>query len=240
MKRLFVTVPVLLILLVLCAFAAADGQTGKAAYEIGACVTFGAYEQDGDPENGAEPIEWIVIGERYGGLVLMSKYALDAAPYNTFRTDVTWETCTLRARLNDDFYNAAFSPTEQARIVPVTLENEDNPVHAVDGGRATQDRVWLLAIKEVTDQFGAGSAYGYFTDDASRMCAPTEYALARHAYQSAAYSVNGVAACFCWLRSPGDSAEDAACIDTDGSVYTYGDFVSSDIIGVRPVVVVLP
>ncbi len=41
--------------------------------------------------------------------------------------------------------------------MPVTLENENDPVHAVAGGRAARDRVWLLAVKEVTDQFGAGS-----------------------------------------------------------------------------------
>ena len=64
---------------------------------IGSIVTFGRYEQDGDKENGPEEIEWVLLDVQDGKALLLSKYGLEAKPYNTEYTDVTWETCTLRA-----------------------------------------------------------------------------------------------------------------------------------------------
>ena len=57
--------------------------------------------------------------------MLISRYALDVKPYNTQRVDITWEQCTLRAWLNNDFINTAFTTDEQAAIL---LTNVDNSV----------------------------------------------------------------------------------------------------------------
>jgi hypothetical protein len=212
--------------------------------EVGDVLTFGTYEQDNNTANGKEPIEWIILDKREdGSLVLMSKYALDAKPYNTKDTDVTWETCTLRKWLNEDFCNAAFSAAEQAKIVPVMLENEDNPDPYYDtkGGNDTEDRVWLLSINEVTNRFTSDKVYSYFTDDTSRMCAPTKYAVAQGAEQDgSAYTVDGEGACWWWLRSPGGDSRTAAFVNVDGYVYDGGFSVSNNVNSVRPVVVVLP
>ncbi len=209
--------------------------------KVGAAYIFGSYEQDNDTSNGKEPIEWIILDKREdGSLVLLSKYALDCKPYNTKYTDVTWETCTLRKWLNEDFYNAAFSAREQARIVPVTLENGSNPKYGTKGGNATQDRVWLLSINEVTDAYSKDKVYGCFTDDASRRCAPTKYAVAQGSYQNSAYTVDGVGACWWWLRSPGGDSRYAAYVGYVGIVSYYGLGVSYGDRGVRPVVVALP
>ena len=94
---------------------------------VGGIYIFGSYEQDKDDTNGKEPIEWIVLDkESDGTLVLVSKYALDVKPYNENRTDVTWETSTLRKWLNEDFYNAAFSAIEQGRILTTHVINKSN------------------------------------------------------------------------------------------------------------------
>ena len=172
--------------------------------------------------------------------MLLSKYALDCKPYNKDFADVTWETCTLRTWLNEDFYNAAFSAQEQARIVPVMIENEDNPYYGTTGGRPTTDKVWLLSINEVTNRFTSEKVYTYFTDDTSRMCAPTKYAVAQGAYQSSNYTIDGVGACWWWLRSPGGDSRTAAFVNVDGYVYDCGFSVSNNVNSVRPVVVVLP
>lgn len=66
-------------------------------------IKFGHYEQDNDASNGKEAIEWEVLGYEDGELLLISRYILDAVPYNYEWTDVTWETCALRKWLNDDF-----------------------------------------------------------------------------------------------------------------------------------------
>ena len=46
-------------------------------------VECGLYEQDGDLNNGPEPIEWIVLSETEDDMkLLLSKYCLDAMPYD--------------------------------------------------------------------------------------------------------------------------------------------------------------
>ena len=72
------------------------------------------------------------------------------------------------------------------------------------------------------------------------MCAPTKYAVAQGAYQSSDYTVDGVGACWWWLRSPGHVSGSAAHVNGDGDVGSHGDDVTSGDSGVRPVVVVLP
>jgi hypothetical protein len=199
-------------------------------YRKGDVFTFGRYPQGARGE--VKPIQWIVLNRRDdGNLLLISKYALDTKPYNAEDVDVTWETCTLRKWLNGVFYNAAFSAQEQANIVPVTLKNEDNPEDGTKGGQATQDRVWLLSLRE---------AERYFKDDNSRMCAPTEYAVAQGTFQNSNSTVDGVGACWWWLRSPGYNSDCAAFVNIDGFVIYYGGSVDYDSSGVRPVVVALP
>ena len=53
------------------------GQLQKGQY-----ITFGKYEQDGDLDNGKEPIEWEVLSIEPGQALLLSKYALDFKKYD--------------------------------------------------------------------------------------------------------------------------------------------------------------
>lgn len=76
-------------------------------------MSFGKYEQDNNTSNGKEKIEWLVLEVKDGKALVISKYALDCKPYNTSSTNVTWETCSLRNWLNNDFINSAFSATEK-------------------------------------------------------------------------------------------------------------------------------
>lgn len=79
----------------------------------------------------------------------------------------TWETCTLRQWLNNNFFNAAFSGYERAMIPTVTVSADENPEYSTDHGNATQDRVFLLSIDEANKYFGS---------DSERRCKPTDYA----------------------------------------------------------------
>ena len=74
---------------------------------------------------------------------------LDCQPYNTERADVTWETCTLRKWLNNDFYNAAFSVADQDRIITANLSNPDNAIWGTEGGNDTNDKVFCLNVDEI-------------------------------------------------------------------------------------------
>lgn len=186
----------------------------------GDTVFLGTYEQDNNTSNGKEDIAWLVLEVKDGKALVVSKYALDCKQYNTSNTDVTWETCTLRKWLNNDFINAAFSSYEKAMIPTVTVSADKN---STNPGNATQDQVFLLSITEANKYFGSDSA---------RQCKPTDYAFANGAYFN---SVNGN--CWWWLRSPGVtqySAHSAAYVHSSGGVYESGSDVDIGTSAVRP------
>lgn len=165
-------------------------------------------------------IAWLVLEVKDGKALVVSKYALDCKQYNTSNTDVTWETCTLRKWLNNDFINAAFSSYEKAMIPTVTVSADKN---STNPGNATQDQVFLLSITEANKYFGSDSA---------RQCKPTDYAFANGAYFN---SVNGN--CWWWLRPPGVtqySAHSAAYVHSSGGVYESGSDVDIGTSAVRP------
>lgn len=206
-------------------FEALDGykdSAGKAdactllKAQVGDYVSFGSYEQDNDTSNGNEAIEWLVLDKKGSKMLVISKYALDAAPYNTKWIDVTWESCTLRSWLNGDFYNSAFSENEKAMIPKVTVTADKNPDYNTTPGINTEDHVFLLSIDE---------ANKYFSNKAARMCSPTDYAKATGASTSNSYTVDGKAACWWWLRSPGYRQSIAAHVSGDGWVNCYGSLV---------------
>ena len=76
----------------------------------GGYIVFGSYEQDGNLENGKEPIEWQVLGTDEKGTLVISRYVLDAAG-----SDVTQATLS-SDWLNNGFLNSAFSSSERAFI----------------------------------------------------------------------------------------------------------------------------
>ena len=166
--------------------------------KAGDYVFFGEYEQDNNTANGKEDIEWLVLEVKDGKALVISKYALDCKQYNTSYMDVTWETCTLRKWLNNDFINAAFSAEEKAMIPTVTVSADKNPAFSTNPGNVTQDQLFLLSITE---------ANKYFSSDSARRCKPTDYAVANGAWESD----NGN--CWWWLRSPGNDRINAAFVD---------------------------
>ena len=93
-----------------------SGDTVLTEIRIGDTVNFGWYEQDNNTGNGKEEIEWLVLDKEGKDILLMSYYALDCQQYNTINEDVTWETCSLRKWLNNDFLNTAFDTDQQSMI----------------------------------------------------------------------------------------------------------------------------
>lgn len=87
---------------------------------VGDTVIFGQYEQDGNLDNGSEPIAWLVLDVQGGKALLMSRYALDCLPFHDEKTDAAWNQSALNAWLQADF-RAAFTDAEWAAIAPVTL-----------------------------------------------------------------------------------------------------------------------
>lgn len=172
---------------------------------VGDYVCFGSYEQDNDESNGKEDIEWLVLNISSNRMLLISKYALDCQPYDKRYGTVTWETCTLREWLNEQFLNDAFSAGEQALIPTVTVSADANldSRSDADPGKDTQDKVFLLSIPE---------AESYFVFDEARKCQPSDYATARGT------TVAESGKCWWWLRTPGATGKTAACVGYGGEI----------------------
>lgn len=188
--------------------------------KVGDIVYFGAYEQDNNTSNGKELIEWLVLAKENNRVLVISDKALDCRAFDTSGKYVTWEECSLRKWLNNDFINAAFSDDENAMIPTVTVSADKNLEYDTDPGNATKDKVFLLSIVE---------AEKYFASDEARMCMPTDYAVARGAYVN---SDNGN--CWWWLRSHGVDQDDAANVNSGGDVNEYGGSVRDRYMTVRP------
>ena len=215
------------------------GEGYKTKYDFskvskGDTITFGAYEQDANIKNGQEPIEWVVLSKTKSQLFVISKYALDSMPYDFEYKDVTWETCSLRKWLNENFYNAAFNKEEKALIKTTTVENFDNPEYNTPAGNATKDKVFLLSMLDMIES-DYGFSEKYDTYDQNRRCAPTAYAIARDIWCRLDYETkDDEATCCWWLRSPGSDANRAADVGYLGYAYTDGGSVYNDDNGVRP------
>ncbi|MBE5767194.1 MAG: hypothetical protein E7335_08540 [Clostridiales bacterium] len=168
-------------------------------------LTFGVYEQDNNLENGPEPIEWFVLEVENGRALVVSRHALELMPYhNTIEWDTSlmWETWDIRAWLNGEFLETAFTAAEIARIPTVTVEAQLNSF-SYNQGNDTRDKVFLLSYNEVPRYFGNGR---------TRTCRPTEYAIARYEAKTGRQwkqIVDDVweeytGTCSWWLRTPGD------------------------------------
>jgi len=196
----------------------------------GDTLIFGSYLQDYDENYDPvkKPVEWIVFEKTGKQMLLVSKYVLDAMPYNEEWKEVTWADCSLRGWLNSDFLETAFTSAEQKLIKTVTLKNPDNPKTGVSGGKDTKDKVFILSRDDMINP-----DYGYDPDpvwyDHSRKCTATKYAIQNSGY----LSEDAERVSTCWLRTPGSTAKNAASMDMDDTISESGHAVR-DGDGVRP------
>jgi len=180
---------------------------------VGDIIAFGSYEQDNDLTNGSEPIHWQVLdvcGD--GSILVISRYALGNVNYNSVWTYATWQDCTLRSWMNDEFFNTAFTPEEQSCIKSVVLENPDNSKYGTYGGGDTEDKLFCLSLDEV---------YQYLGGVNDRKTIRTDYA-------------DGDDFWSWWLRTPGSSALNAVVVGYDGNIIHEGYAVNHENAFLRP------
>lgn len=148
---------------------ASDDQNGS--LKDGDIVMLGYYEQDGNPNNGAEPIEWIVIDKEDNNYMLLSRYVIE------YRSpSVAWSRSRLRDWLNGEFYNNAFSDKEKGKIIKTTHDlGITSYIYTDEPNINTSDYVYLLSVSEArklseTDRKGKVTSYvtntdfGYYVD----------------------------------------------------------------------------
>ncbi len=211
-----------------------DGYINDEGYYV-----FGWYEQDGDESNGPEPIEWEILDQNENGTLLVSRYVLDRVAYdNDGDTYDTWETCSLREWLNNDFYNTAFDDEMKSRINTVTLVNEDNKKFGTPGGNDTNDKIFCLSLSEILRYYSfdswdptdaIGNDYGY----SQALITPATYYAShrrlvgthfitdeeyKNLLSERNYSDDCVGECGAswWLRSPGEFRSQACIVNFKG------------------------
>ena len=188
-----------------------------------------------------EPLQWRVLNP-VTGLVIAEK-AIDSQAYNNFALcagdegsgewygdaecenfAIDYENSSIRAWLNNDFANTAFTADELANIEDTTVTNSALLCNVVTGeeteytGADTTDKIYLLSIEDVL-------SVEYFADDCDRQTTGTDYALCNGMASTDCYA-------FYWTRSAIDSLGMNAvteCGDLD-----INDAINTDV-AVRPV-----
>ena len=127
--------------------AALAEQDAAAGTSEATTIPFGAYPQTADGTD-STPIEWIILDYREdeGRALLLSRYVLDAKPYNDKKAAVTWDECTLRAWLNNEFLQQAFLAEEQALIFSTRLRNDTDQYQRVGLTPSGKKKHWTTFI----------------------------------------------------------------------------------------------
>ena len=185
-----------------------------------------------------EPLKWRVLDASTGLVVCDS--SIDSQPYNNYILNAdyevwgdsdkmhyasNWEYSSLRAWLNDDFYNTAFSKVQQDRIQVLKRENKSRYDSKYDSN-PTLDRVTLLSYNDVLT-----TSYGFSSDyDTTKQRKSTDYAQCQGCYTRSGNFYYGNS----WwaLRTPYDSYC-ATEVDYDGWADNHY-FVYDTFIGVVP------
>ena len=195
------------------------------SFAPGSIVKFGHYPQTESGED-QTPIEWCVLERQGNRALIVSRYGLDEIEYHKEDTSITWEKCSLRAWLNDEFFNRAFTQEEANAILYTNVDNGKDQLCGdwnTTGGNDTLDRVFLLSGAEANRYFGATEQDG---DNMKARVAPTAYAISQGADASDDdyVTAEGEPTWGWWLRSPGFQQNAVEAVWRNGTVlnaYVY-------------------
>lgn len=225
-------------------FAVSFAEEGNTP-QVGDYITFGRYEQDNDLKNGPEPIEWVVLEVKGDKMFLISRYILDALPFNDDGGSNVWNTCSLRRWLNQDFMEVAFSEEENNAI---SLTEVDNSVKMYgyggrNGSENTKDYVFLLSYRETHSEYFKSTHYPDFSKQA---CSATAYAKPKISLEGDNPSYKGLSIDFMeepyspwWFRTAANSWHCALTAAyskfSDVSYYVSHNYIDvTSCCGVRP------
>ena len=200
-----------------------------------------------------EPLLWRVLEVRDGTALLLSHAAIECEPFQKDLRDVSWETCTLRSWLNGygaeanasgtdfsgrgaSFTDRAFSAEERAAILENPVRNEANYYFGMDSGKATADRIFLLAESELF-VYDSAEIHGFGRrdeiPDAAKQFKPTDYAVRKGVWRDSGETGNVF-----WLtRTTGYTHANVVYVDEAGCMYNRGILVTCKDAAVIPALV---
>lgn len=115
-------------------------------------------------------------------------------------------------------------------IRPVTVVNDDNPLHGTDSGSNTTDKVYLPSLDEVMAYYGITNYEETFYDGVYAQATP--YSISKGVWLEIPGSTN----CWWWLRSSGGSPENAAEVGSAGYLSFNGANAAENQRGLRPII----
>ena len=199
--------------------------------DVGDTVTFGTYEQNNNYSDGNENIEWVVIDKQEDKIMVVSKYIIAEQPFNTTNEGhISWENCTLRKWLNNDFLNEAFSGAEKNLITDTTVFSTEYLVVGATYSTtdySTTDKIFLLSENERNMLSSVDALKGIVTESV--------IALFSDAANSDVANINpSNFEPLWWLRTTWEDADDPCAsvvyrVDYDGWTYAVEENA-----GVRP------
>ena len=189
-----------------------------------------------------EPLKWRVLDPSTGLILCESiidsqaysntryRYGTDSYGNTAYWNDAEhthysndYATSSIRAWLNDDFYNTAFSSLQKASILTSKLDNRAySASYSEYDSETTYDKVFLLSWSEMKN-----TAYG-FSSSSARQAKGTDYAKAQGLVL---FSPNECS--FQHLRSAGCDSNNTCTVYSDGLISLIAN-VNSTYNGVRP------
>lgn len=190
-----------------------------------------------------EPIRWRVLENDGETLFLLADEVLDCKMYNQNDGKVTWSTSFARKWLNGydgcnveglSFYTMAFDNAQRAAMQTTHITGSDNPFNGIDGGMDTDDKIFLLSVREAMNpQYGFADELISYTK--TRRMEPTDYAFAMGAWKST-YNEECYGNAFWLLRSPGAYQQAVSLVYNYGHVYQDGYYADERCYGICPAV----
>ena len=169
-------------------------------------------------------INWLVLDEKKGKALLISEKILEKRPYHMKTEAVTWENCTLRKYLNEEFYDRLGEV--KIAIVKTRNKNPNNLWSGANGGKTTTDKVFLLSYDEMCLYFSTGGNATVLSDYKEGYDVSDENNIARIS-KDANGNMSG------WhLRSPGLSNDQSASVHPNGTISKGGSRIGP---GRRPI-----
>ena len=214
-----------------------------------------------------EPIKWRILEESEGSALLICDMILDSQAFQNTSTrseagksvvftndnpdtpdDIygnNYRYSTIRAWLNEDFCQTAFTALQKGLILLTTVDNDGTSAQPTDTAwnnssttylcEDTEDYIFLPSEAEITDpDYGFPGYFAEFDDAAARKRLPTDYAVSQglDKYDGGYESVVGYGPY--WLRSPRSNSSGEACkVIAAGSCHS-GDIVLNTGLGVVP------
>ncbi len=195
-----------------------------------------------------EPIKWKVLDANKG--LLLSNIALDAQPFsnevyvsssypktyynssNHSNYATNYATSSIRAWLNNNFLNTAFTSGEQEKILATELDNtRSDKTSSVYDSVTTYDKVFIPSLKEVTNKSYGFSDINTMTNTRTVKC--SDYAESQGLERSTAKNVIGN--CEWWTRTHDFSSLTCVVVAVSGSGFGAEAHYNS---GVRPAICV--